>query len=664
MNLFDPVPFFRLLVAYILGVLVVYTFGFREHEIILGALFLGLFTVFLIFRKTFFSRNIILPIVFVLGAFATDCFIQSKPVFRSDVECFLIHVSEDSRSSANSESSIGEIVKIKTAGEWLDTCGKIVIRSQSGEILHKGDQLLVRRIDEIPKNTNIGAFDFSSYYAIKNVYYQVFINDLKVSLIHKGSSTATIRSSLITYVDKVFSVSSSAFYKALLLGDKSSLDSDEKTSYQHTGIMHVLAVSGFHVGIIYKLIDFLLMFLVRSKPKNWLLIKNVMIVLVIWSYAVLVGMTPSVVRASIMLSVFLMGYVVRKKVNNLNLLSFAALLILCFRPLSLFDVGFQLSFLAVLSIFYVYPLLINQFEFKSKFSAFIIQVLILSLSVQVCTFPLTSYYFGYFPTYFLLSNLFVAVSVIVLFIGGLFALLVSSIPYIGEISVQLIEVAVQYFKEFILWLSNLPYATWDSIHMSLLQVFMLLIFITLFCLSIIWRSKKLVFLALCIIGGFTFTVFLDYRNWNRKEELIVFDARQESCFAYYKQRSLFLNDHWSDKADKYILSPFLREYKVYKLNYLDKSTFASVFEINGMTVLHLKKKPSRMLEKVDVVIISNNCIDNISDFKNLNASYFVFDSSNSYKLCKKLNTEIEELAIHFVPLTGIFVLNQHHGKRI
>jgi len=194
-----------------------------------------------------------------------------------------------------------------------------------------------------------------------------------------------------------------AVIAALTLGDKSLLSKSTKDIYSRAGASHILALSGLHLGILYSI---LMLFFGARRFRS---VFTVLIVLSVWTFVFMVGMSPSVVRSAVMLSVYAFLSLLNRDKMSINTLSFAAIIMLVSNPQNLFDVGFELSFVAVLSIliFYrpLYELFNPEWLMRHRIIGYIVQLLSISIAAQVGTFPLVIYYFGRFPVYFLLTNI-------------------------------------------------------------------------------------------------------------------------------------------------------------------------------------------------------------------------------------------------------------------
>lgn len=248
-----------------------------------------------------------------------------------------------------------------------------------------------------------------------------------------------------------------AVVAAMTLGDRSALKSDIRNVYNATGTAHVLALSGLHLSIIFTL----LMFFFDSLRCR--IIGLHLVIPVVWTYVMLVGLPPSLVRAAVMLSLYAICTLLRRKAFSLNSLAFAAFVILLFNPSALSDVGFQLSFTSVLGILIFYrPFSTMLCVKKLSWLKWITDMLAVSLAAQVATLPLLLYYFGYFSSYFLLANLIIVpvASVIVslsmlFYVTSFFGSLCAVNGLVVIILNQLID--IQY--NMMLNISSWPYAT-------------------------------------------------------------------------------------------------------------------------------------------------------------------------------------------------------------
>ena len=239
-----------------------------------------------------------------------------------------------------------------------------------------------------------------------------------------------------------------AVVAAMTLGDKSALTQDLKEVYSVTGASHVLALSGLHLGIIYSLLSLMIV------SRRWRMVSQMLIILAIWAFVFLVGMSVSVVRSAVMLTTYALLTLGRREKMSLNTLAFAAMILLMLNPLSLFDVGFQMSFAAVASILLWVPL----------FERRLWSLVAVSCAAQIGVAPLTAYYFGRFSTYFLLTNFIVIPAATIILWLALVVLIFPSLAYL------LLYVA-GLLNKVLAMIAAIPGAS-ISLHPTLLQTAM------------------------------------------------------------------------------------------------------------------------------------------------------------------------------------------------
>ena len=295
---------------------------------------------------------------------------------------------------------------------------------------------------------------------------KLYFLQLRSRLVKKISSAAA---------NSPFSILNSPFHDAssvvaaMTLGDKSALTQDLKETYAVTGASHILALSGLHLGIIYSLL--MLLFGGRNRSS---ISFSLFTLLGIWAYVFLVGMPTSVVRAAVMLTVYALLSQGHRDKMFVNTLAFTAIVLLMLHPLSLFDVGFQMSFMAVFSILVWVPLLMSVFPSDYLQSHCAVRWLwaqaTVSCAAQIGVAPLIAYYFGRFSTYFLFTNFIVVPAATLILWLSLVVLIVPSLAYILLYVVGLLNTVLSR-------MALLPGASIDGLHPSLIQVAMIYVII-------------------------------------------------------------------------------------------------------------------------------------------------------------------------------------------
>ena len=268
-----------------------------------------------------------------------------------------------------------------------------------------------------------------------------------------------------------------AVLAAMVLGDKSALSKELRTTYSATGASHILALSGLHLGIIYLLLTRLTL----GRRRLWL--TQVPVVLGIWAFALITGLSTSVVRAAMMISLYAVFSLGGRRQSPLGVLSFTAIIMLLFNSDSLYDIGFQLSFMAMLGILVFVPLFERMVSIRwlmeHRVVKWLMAMMTMSVAAQLTTAPLVAYHFGRFSTYFLLTNLLaIPIATLILYV----AVATLIVPAVAGVLGWLAGV----LNAVLGWVSGLPLASIEGLHPSLLQVAMMYLLEAVFFL-ILWR---------------------------------------------------------------------------------------------------------------------------------------------------------------------------------
>ena len=357
------------------------------------------------------------------------------------------------------------------------------------------------KLVEPPKNPE--QFDYQKYLFRKGVLRQVYLkNDSweKLSCNRANPIYAfsyRLRDFLLkTMRDLGIEGDEYAVAAAILLGYDDTLPTELRQKYVVAGSMHILCVSGMHVGVVFLVFSYLLAFL--NKRKLWQnVLKQLLLLLLIWFYALLAGLAPSILRSTIMLTFVMIGDTIKRKGVLLNSLAASAFLLLCIDPANLFNVGFQLSYCAVIGIVVLQKPIYNLVYVKHKFFDKIWELTSVTLSAQVATAPFSIYYFHQFPTYFWLSNLFMGPISMIVIIGGMVMLLVFFIPYINIVVAFCVKWMVFAMNYVVTRIENLPLSIVNGLYINKLE-FLCLIMAILLLMMIIEHKKK--FMALGILS--------------------------------------------------------------------------------------------------------------------------------------------------------------------
>lgn len=274
-----------------------------------------------------------------------------------------------------------------------------------------------------------------------------------------------------------------AIIAAMTLGDKTMIDKKMKEDFSVAGASHILALSGLHLGIIYWILT---LFLGRKNRRNIFL--QTIILLFIWTYVIMVGMPSSIVRAATMLSIYTLVGITNRDKMSLNALALTAIIMLIANPLSLWDTGFQLSFMAMFGILTVYKNLYQLYTPKTILVKWLWANIMISISAQIATIPLVVYYFGRISCYFILVNIVVIPLATIIIAGTIIAWIATLIYSSFAILFYGVSEVAQIMYNFVNWISNLRGASIENINIESWQV--LLYYQLMIILLFIINRKK------------------------------------------------------------------------------------------------------------------------------------------------------------------------------
>ncbi len=321
-----------------------------------------------------------------------------------------------------------------------------------------GDIVQIKAQFNYIENQENATFDFKQFFSLQYIYSQAYVSEWQ-----KVGEETSISSVCIALRDKALhtlqelglSDENLQLIAALAFGDKSLLDEETKYNFSTAGAMHVLAVSGLHVGIINGILFFLFSF-IRNKKMQW--IKIILCISGIWGYACLTGMSPSVQRASIMCSMVSIALLLQRRTSTYNTLAAAAFFSLLISPNDIFSVSFQLSYAAVISIVYFGQKIQHLHTPTTPIGNYLWGIIAVSIAVQIGTMPITLYYFGTIPTYSLLTNIIVIPLAFVILMCVILSLTICWLPVAAKTIVSILNFTTDYMRDCMYDITTFPYA--------------------------------------------------------------------------------------------------------------------------------------------------------------------------------------------------------------
>ena len=486
-------------------------------------------------------------------------------------------------------------------------------KDESSMSLKYGDCIIfLANPEEVKKPPNPEQFDYKDYLYKKGVTHQVYLksdkwlnlNCNKSNLIYKYSYS--LRDFLLLTMQRLgVKDEEYAVAAAILLGYDDSLPMDLRQKYVAAGAMHILCVSGLHVGVIFMVFSYLLFFL-NDRKKTQRLLKHLLLLLLIWFYALLAGLAPSILRATIMLSFVVIGNVVNRKGVLLNSLAASALILLCINPANLFDIGFMLSYVAVIGIVVLQKPISKLVYSKYKIVNKIWEITSVTIAAQIATVPFTIYYFHQFPTYFWLSNLFMTPISSVVIIGGMIMLLVFFIPYINIMVAFFVSKMICVMNLGVEWIESLPFSIIKGLYIDTSQFVILLLILLSLLLFVELKEKRLFFCMMILSSLFLFVNLNNVLKQKNQKEMVIYSINNATAIDFLCGREHFLLSDSTFFNDKSSFSYNIENFLVKK----------GVF-FNGKTIRFCDNFDDNFVKKRKSVVIFGEKVLGMSDGSDL-----------------------------------------------
>jgi len=577
------------------------------------------------------------------------------------------YIIEPVKEKKSSLKTVVDVVLVKIGSKWTETSGKLLCyfekNKSTNNLTYSNRVLITSLITAVEPPKNPSEFDYKQYLAFHNIYHRTYIKQNEYEVV-RGSMLGWFATPnlFLYYAQKIRGElerkllyhfrekRESSIVQALILGMKDNLENEVIQAYSGVGAMHVLAVSGLHVGLVYKILLFFFSWLNRRNWKVGTYTQIALLVLAIWFYAFITGLSPSVMRAATMFSFIILGKATNRNSNIYNTLSISAFSLLCINPFMIMEVGFQLSYLAVIGIVYLHPKLYYLFRIENVVGDKIWEITCVSIAAQIGTFPLGLLYFHQFPTYFFISNLIVIPAAILILYWGFLILTFSWWESISETLTFLLEHIIWFINEAIFKLSELPYALLSEIDISILEswiIYSMLLFFILF-----FHYKKLLFFFYAFIGfaAFNFIQLNEFEEDSGKEEVIFYAVNKHLAIGLREANHLaFISDKkLNQKRDEMQFHIYHHWWKEDVTN-VKELAFESLLtqkdisstNLNGNVVLSWKGKTFLFYENpfhvkleapisIDYLIAHNNVwVDKELINHNLSFQHFIIDGTNN-----------------------------------
>ena len=628
-------PFVKLLLSLIAGIILQWNFQIASTTwlivlltsfiIIIGFFFIPFFNRY----KLGFISGIATGILFLsVGALLAwhkdvrnnDSWLGNFYKEKDGLIVTLLEPPVEKTKSIKANSSVSYLLQ---NGKAIPVKGKIILyfKKDSSLQLNYGSQVIFKKpLQEIKNSGNPGGFDYKRYALFQGITHQVYLkpeeftvlNEKKVNWLDKFIYTS--REWVLNILrTNIKSEKELGLAEALLIGYKDDLDQSLVQSYTNTGVVHIIAISGLHLGLIYWLLGLLFKPLKKKKRISWL--RPVCIITGLWVFSLLAGAQPSILRSALMFTCIVLGENLSKKTSIYNTMALSAFILLCFNPYWLWDVGFQLSYAAVLSIIIFMQPVYNWFYIKNKILDFVWKLNAVTIAAQILTVPLSIYHFHQFPGSFMLTNFLAVPLSSIILMGEILLCVISFIPAVALLVGQLLTWLIWVMNTYIQKIETLPFSLWDGLQITIVQAILLFLVATGISYWLMEKSKTALKLGLFALLGFVALRSYSFIQANEQQKIIVYNVPQKRAFDIVNGRNYsFVGD--SDL----LVNDFLRNFHLKPSRILYRMNATET--IPGLSVaddyINYKDKHILLIDKtvgyatqtnkpvIDLLIISKN----------------------------------------------------------
>jgi competence protein ComEC len=673
------IPFLRLVLLFLTGITISIVFNLKPN-ILNQYIWLFLFSILLVAgyflkKKAVYLHSYALSIIiYLLALFSGVIFCnQEKDIYHAThfskypSSQLVVYLKENPKIK-------GDIARFEVA--VTDVINGKAIKSVKGNLLlalrfdtlnkldlKYGDELLISsKFKDTEQSYNPAEFNYKRFLSYQQVYQQSFINQKQIVKIgeEKGNPLQAFalqfRAKQVAKFNQYLSPKSRGIASTLLLGERIDLGKDIIETFTKTGTMHVLSVSGMHVALVVYLFSFLLFFLNHSLKARFL--KAIIIISLVWFYALITGLAPSIVRAAIMISLVVIAKANVKQVNIFNVLSLSAFILLLYNPFYLVDVGFQLSYLAVAGLIYIQPKVSLLYQPDHKILQYIWSTMSVSIAAQIATAPVSLFYFHQFPIYFVWSNIFIVLpAMLIMYIGILFL----ATTFLAPLS-KLLGLILDYIIQFTIYglklIEEIPNANLTQIWLNFFEIFIFYLLI-LFVIKALNRPKftKVATLLLLVL-----VMSISYRKVNtmQQKQIIFFSLRKNTAVAFIKgSNAVLISDLSIDESTyQFSVKPYLdscqiKEIQFYNPHLIEKEKMIK-FEGRFLKIINHKSNYSQTNNQ-DWLLLSGDYKYNLAKITKYNAFKNLFvDGRNRDFIIKDLEQQANQLNIKFYTLKKSF----------
>jgi competence protein ComEC len=540
-----------------------------------------------------------------------------------------------------------------------------------------GDQLIIfKSLQPVINSGNPGSFDFQAYCAFRNTFHQVYLKQGEYMTMKVKNDNVLkkflfkIRAFVVSILRKfIYGTKEAGLAEAMLIGYKDDLDKNLVQAYSATGVVHIIAISGLHLALIYWLLNLLTKPLEKFKRARY--VKALIIISGLWLFSLAAGASPSVLRAALMFTCIVIGNNLSRKTSVYNSLAASAFLLLCINPFWLWDAGFQLSYAAVLSIVVFMKPIYNSLFINNKLIDNLWKLVSVTVAAQILTVPICLFQFHQFPTLFLFTNLLaVPLSSLILF-GEILLCTMPWLPAAANAIGWCLVQSIRFLNSFVELAGRLPFAVWQGLQINTVQVALLYGCITGTTLWWFFKNKRALIAGLASLLLFAAIRAHSFYVATHQQKLIVYNIPKMQAIDFIAGRNYYFKGDSALVHDEYLrnfhLSPSRTMHRVTITDSIPGIySPGNFFRFGNWSVLLVDsairlQKPAEKI-KMDLVILSKNAKVEIAQLTNLfDCQQVVIDASNSFRKTRRWKQDCTRagIACHVVSEQGAFVLTRH-----
>jgi len=669
-------PLLRIVVSMTIGIIFHYYFEFSLMTVVLNLLinsvsFFLFYKLPLHYRYRFqrFQTAFLIVMMILFGMLLTR-----HQDLRNSNSFFLNHYQKgdelllrietpltEKQNSFTTTATVQSVIKNKFIFPVKGKLNLIFKKNDTARHLRYGDLIIVNKPVQLIKNFgNPGEFDNKRYNAFQQIYHQLYLKGNDFINCKKNTGSVLFKTiyalkektleTLQTNINKQHG--SLGIAEALLIGYKNDLDKEMVQAYSNTGVVHIIAISGLHLGLIYMVLFWLLERLPIVKRNRF--IKALILLSCLWIFSLMTGASASVLRSAVMFTCIIFGNMLNRKSSIYNSLAASAFLLLCYNPYFLWDVGFQLSYFAIIGIIWLQKPILQLLSLNNYLLRKIWEMTSITIAAQIITFPICLFYFHQFPTYFLLSNLVaVPLSTIILF-EEIALLCLSGFQAFALLLGKLVDASIMLMNKWILIISEFPGAVIDFIYADVQTTLLLYAIVILIVFFLLLKNKVYLKWSLLLLTMFSSFQSMAKYKWLQQKVLVVYNIPKShnidlivgNRYSFQSDRNLLTNK----SALNFYIKPTRKYFRV------QSNKTISLTNGNNNVILNFCGKKIAIINSpliinstlcVDYLLIKGNPKFNIIDItEKIKCQKIIFAASNSLWKISKWKKECDSLHLH------------------